>query len=513
MSQDKENVSIKMCNKKVLNSMQQKVQANISSENQSIIAKILSLKAFSSANVQEVFQGGAKLSLDVYYEAVACLESGEIVCLEQTVSGTSVTYESPYISQEKAVFVRPCVIDNQTTINDGEINIISLINIDVFVKDNSSCFVPPVVEDNISIKTTENKVCSQRDSFSSNGNIKGEIAVDSKFKKVVFSNYTGYLKSFDVKTDYFVINGEMYAYLLCEYEDGQLKTITKTFDFSEEIELKGIDKDDILQLYFSTMKKLETNIVVGQNGETIIELDMPYKVCGEVYSCYNQEVIIDAYDTFKEVNLTTESFENAISHSSCFAEEKIIAAFNLNEDSPRVERILGTAGENISLVNSVVKDGELILEGIANVCVIYYSEDDEGNKVLNSALIDLPYSFNILNNDLKEGDIIDVDLHLGEISIKNKKGRELEVVANVFICYNNSSPNVNAFTTEIILGEEKPTAEYPLEIVIAREGETLWDIAKRLSVKEETLMIQNPNIELPVQEGEKIVIYRERKGE
>lgn len=501
--------SVKMCNRRSLNSMQQKVQTTILGKDELKISKVLSLRACAVINNIETFDGGLKYSLDVMYEAVVCLETGEITCVEQSSIDNNATLENSLISAQSTVCVNACVVDNDTSIVDGEVVVKSLVNVDFVLKGNDCTFVPPTIDENISVKSTENLVCSQKDTISASGNVKGEISVDGKFKRVIFSSYTGYVKGINVKTDYFVLNGEMLVTLLCEYEDGQLKTISKAFEFNEEIEQKGIGEDDILQVDFRTAFRPEVNIVIGSNGETLIDIGMPYTVQGEVYTCYNQEVIVDAYDTKREVNLTTESFENSICKPAYFAEEKIIATFNLSEDSPRVERILGTSGENISLVNTIVRDGELTLEGIANVCTIYYSEDEEGNKVLNSVLIDLPYSLAISNKELKEGNVATISIKLGEISVKNKKGRELEVVANVYVCYNVSTPTVSAFTTSVAFGDEKPTPEYSLEIVVCKQDETLWDVAKRLSVKEELLLAQNPDVILPLKEGDKLVVFRE----
>ncbi len=506
------NCVVKMCNSKLLTTMQQKVSGNIVSGEENKIAKVLSVRACPNINGKEVYLGGVKASLDVFLEAVVCLESGEIVCSEQIIAKASIVYENSLIAQNSDIKICATVMDNETVISQGEVTINTLVNLDIYLKGNRTDFLPPKIDDSVNIKSADNIVCSFKDKISASGMIKGEIPVDNKFKKVIFATYTGYLKNFDIKTDYFVINGEMLASFLCEYEDGQLKSFVKNFDFSEEVEQKGILQDDILQLDFKTAFKPNTNIVVGANGESSIDVEMPYTLTGEIYTCYNQEVIVDAYDTSREVKLTTESFDQSICKCSCFAEEKIIAGFNLSEDAPRVERILGTASENISLVNTVVKQGEMILEGIANVCVVYYSEDEEGNKVLNSVLIDLPYSLNISNKEIAENDLAEVCLKLGEISVKNKKGRELEVVANVFVCYNLSSPTISAFTTEITLGEEKQNSPYALEIVVAKENETLWDIAKRLSVKEELLVAQNSDITLPLVGGEKLVVFRSQNN-
>ena len=502
--------NVKMCNKKFVASIQQKVSKSIDSSTDAKITKMLSLKTFPSINNIEVYNGGLKAVMQVQYEAVICLENGEILCSEEQVLQSNIAHESSLITQNSRVKIMPCVMDNQVTISQGEVTINSLISLDIYLTDNECCISLPMVDENINVKTVESPVCSIKDYISSSGIVKGEVTVDNKFRKIIFATYVGFVKNYSIKNDYFVINGEMFTNFLCEYEDGQLRSFTKSFEFSEEIEQKGIVSDDVLQLDFRTNFKPATNIVVGTNGETIIDLEMPYTLTGDVYTCYNQEIITDAYNTEREVKLTAESFEHCINKSTCFAEDKIIAGFNLSEDSPRIERILGVAGENISVVNTMVKDGEIILEGIANACVIYYSEDEEGNKVLNSVMVDLPYSLNISNGEVKEGDNIVVDLKLGEISVKNKKGRELEIVANVYITYCLSRPEISVFTTNICLGEQKELSPYALEIIVAKEGEDIWDVAKRLSIKEEQLLSQNADISLPLQDGEKLVVFRGR---
>lgn len=502
--------NVKMCNKRFVASIQQKISATIESSTDVKIAKMLSIKACPMIENIEVYNGGLKAVLQVRYEAVICLENGEIICNEEQVSQVNFSYESSVLTQNTKVKVIPCVMDNQAAISQGEVNVSSLIGLDIYASDNDCTIALPVVEESINTKTVENQICSLKDNILHSGIVKGEVSVDNKFKKIVFAAYTGYIRGYDIKNDYFVINGEMYVNFLFEYDDGQLKSFAKSFEFSEEIEQKGLLNEDILQLDFQTKFKPITNLIVGTNGETIIDLEMPYILSGEVYSCLNQEVIIDAYNTEREVKLTTESFDHCINKPTHFSEEKIIAGFNLSEDSPRIERILGIAGENISIVNTIVKDGEMILEGIANVCVIYYSEDEDGNKVLNSVMIDLPYSLNVLNSDIKEGDTPIVNLRLGEISVKNKKGRELEIVANVYITYCLWTPTISAFTTNVSLGEYKELSQYALEIVVANEGEDVWDIAKRLSIKEEQLLAQNSNVTLPLQAGEKLVVFRGR---
>ena len=47
-----------------------------------------------------------------------------------------------------------------------------------------------------------------------------------------------------------------------------------------------------------------------------------------------------------------------------------------------------------------------------------------------------------------------------------------------------------------------------ISIHIAKSGETLWDVAKALGSTPELVMLQNPDITLPLSGGERVIVYR-----
>ena len=43
-----------------------------------------------------------------------------------------------------------------------------------------------------------------------------------------------------------------------------------------------------------------------------------------------------------------------------------------------------------------------------------------------------------------------------------------------------------------------------------KDGDTIWDIAKEMNVSPDMILEQNPDLELPLKAGTKIVIYKQR---
>ena len=191
-------------------------------------------------------------------------------------------------------------------------------------------------------------------------------------------------------------------------------------------------------------------------------------------------------------------------------QDNIITNFEIDKSMSRIDKILSVIPSNISVVNKVVKDGGLLLEGIANINLIYYSIDDDDNDVLNSMDIDVPYSIEFNIGELKSNDQAQVQIDLGDVSVKNKIGKELEILAEVCVNVNIVRDNILAIITKVELGDEKQPKDYALEIYLAKEDQTLWDIAKELNVSVEDLTSQNSELTLPISSGQKIVSYVKR---
>ena len=47
-----------------------------------------------------------------------------------------------------------------------------------------------------------------------------------------------------------------------------------------------------------------------------------------------------------------------------------------------------------------------------------------------------------------------------------------------------------------------------LFIYVVKPNQTIWDVAKDVSVSQELILEQNPQVELPIKAGDKLVIYK-----
>lgn len=497
---DKLNIATKI----KLGTQQVKNTVAVSALDNAKITKVLTASA--KPRIENINVGNAEVKFDgvVDYDFLVVLENNQIVPLTQKSNFSSV-FESPEITPTTEIFINSCVVE-LNNVSNVEIVYSAIINFNVFATNtNSELTLAPMVE-NVFTKEGEIAFNNFVGSVTYDGRVDFEVAKDSKVNKILYTCSEASIKSIIPSNDYFVATGEVCTTIVYENDEGLIRSVLKENAFSEEVEAKGTTKESFIQASIVTK---ETIIV--ENGEkNVFSFDVPIQITAQIFNKSSKTCIVDAYSLQYDVNLTTTSFNQDEFLTTRQIEGNILTTFSLEEGLQPIDRVLATIPSNISIVNQIVKEGVLLLEGIASVNIIYYSLDEEGGDVLNSVDIEIPYSLSFNIDDLKQGDNVFARISLGDINVKNKMGKELEILAGVKVNYDITRSDASAVITNLALGDEKPQKDFALEIYLARENQTLWDIAKELNVSTTDLVNQNGELTLPLKPGEKIVAYRQR---
>ena len=101
-----------------------------------------------------------------------------------------------------------------------------------------------------------------------------------------------------------------------------------------------------------------------------------------------------------------------------------------------------------------------------------------------------------------------VSLCLKDVSARSRRGKEIEVSAELKVYSDLYCSRENSVITNVTIGDEKPQDDSSLYIYIVKPGETIWDIAKNMNVSPDVILEQNPEVSLPLQPYEKLVIYK-----
>ncbi len=472
------------------------------------IAKVLTASA--KVVVDNITPLNAEVKFDgvVEYDLLVVLENNEIVPLTQK-SNFSHSFENSTITPDSLVIICSNLLECNNVSNTGDITYSTLTNFDIYIVKTNSDLTCAEKREDIFVKESEITYNSLLGKVCYDANVNFELQKDNKISKILYATNTAHIKSVIPSTDYFVASGDVISCIVFQDEDGLIKSCTKETSFAEEVEFKGINKDSNIQARVITKEAT----IVENTDKNVFTFDIPIRIVAQIFTKNTLNCVVDAYSLQNEVNLTTTSFQDNEFFSTRSAEENILTNFTLNDSMQPIDKILAITPINISLANQIVKDGEILLEGLATINIIYYFEDDDSNNILNSIDVEVPYSLSLSVPEIKESDDVSSFITLGDINIKNKRGKELEILAEAKINFDYVKENVSAITTELTLGDEKLPKDFAMELYLAKEGQTLWDIAKELNISTADLIKQNANLTLPIKEGEKIVAYNGRQAE
>lgn len=494
---------MKVCLKKKIGETQMNNILNSGKLEEYKITKILTISAKPYVEKVETLNAEVKANGYVEYDLLAVLEDNTISSITEKSPFTMV-FESKEISNKNYIDVKANVVEINN-VSDENLSFNSVINFQIFSVYTLPSIKCPEEREGVFVNTKEINFSTHVGNVDYNFQIDFNENKDSKFNKVLYTSSSASIKNVVPANNYFIVNGDVFTTIVYQNEDGIIKSIVKENEFSEEVEVDGMNKDCSVNV-----RCLTKEIEVVENLETkTFNFVVPINIKGEVFERQTCKTILDAYSLTNEVNLTTTSFEDEVFSTTKQVNGSISTTATIDENLEPIERVLAVVPNNVAVINQIVKNGSLLLEGIVNTNIIYNATDENNSEILNSFDIDVPYSLNINIEELKEGDDVFTDIAIKDVSIKSKFGRELEIFIDFKINYTVAANSTGAVVSEINVGEEKQKPDYTLEIYLTNNESSLWEVAKKLNVTIEDLIKQNGELTMPLQQGQQIVSYKQ----
>ena len=96
------------------------------------------------------------------------------------------------------------------------------------------------------------------------------------------------------------------------------------------------------------------------------------------------------------------------------------------------------------------------------------------------------------------------------MSARQKQEGEIDAEATLKITLQERK-NVKAeLVSAAEAGEAFPVSDSAISVYIPRAGDGLWELSKSLKKSPEEVSENNPDIEFPVKEGQRVVIYHKK---
>lgn len=467
------------------------------------IAKVYAVSLNVYCDNQEITDGVVSYSGHVDVCMIYGLEDGGIASAQASHPFSSKFEDEQIANGEKAIIELKVVDHEIGAISGSE----ATINVTV---EQSGALIQNVEVRNI--KSSDDSICVKEDElkivqFVGSGisalNEKLQTSSREKVKKVLGTEASVTIKNVEAGVNFVSVSGDVNAKVLYVDDNDRFQSADLHDSFKEEIEIEGVNRENFVEA-FARVNASDIKVEIeDEDSSSKISLNVPFEVAAYAFEEKSVTLVSDLFSTKNEVEITSETFNMSRSIFMENIEGKADGSLTIDQDQPRVDKIMFTFGSGAVVTNSYVADGELTLEGIAKTTVVYLN-DELGS--LNAVEIEVPF---VLSDKTKASSqaLILTNAVLTDVDVAVKKGRELffdgKVKVNVII----SEDEVSATISEVTEGETLAEKDYAMELVFAKEGDTLWDIAKMSKVKERMIAEQNPSLVFPLQENNDIVIF------
>lgn len=294
--------------------------------------------------------------------------------------------------------------------------------------------------------------------------------------------------------------------LACTY-DGELVELDRIgIDFTQFIEVPGVcdgmTEEALLSMgdFNYTFKKNE------DNNTGILEIDCTIGCKVKVTDDITREVLQDAYSPQKIIKFDHRAIEVNKTLNSSSENFMVRESIKNTNDDIQIKDIV-SACASLSIENSYSEEDKSIIQGIIKVDVLYVPV--EGLRIVYKLSEEIPFEHDVVIDNLTDTckvfntasiEKLDVDLNRDQVDLNIKIKRFTEAVdkkSESFIVKGDD------------LGVYDLSKAPSIIVYICKEGENLWNIAKKYNTTEsEIAEINEIKMEEPLKAGKCLILEK-----
>ncbi len=312
-----------------------------------------------------------------------------------------------------------------------------------------------------------------------------------------------------LEADELRIQGELLLFCFYESLDGKTDWIEQTVPYEGRIECYGA-QDKMYHQIYPELTDVNIDVRMDEDGEMrLIGVEATLEVRLIVYEEERLEILADAYSLKQSCmpKITEEHLERLLlqNHSKC----KVTEQLSLPEIKDDILQICHSSAR-IQVEHTETAEGGIQIEGVLHIGFLYVKADDAIPFDTWQGMV--PFSYLLESNETAEHMTYGLTYAVEQLSIGLLGTDEIEIKAVLAF---------HSFLKEPVLIRNIREIEFtPFDIeemerrpgitgYIVRDGDILWDLAKKYNTTVEGIMEVN---ELPSEEikaGDRILIFKE----
>lgn len=312
-----------------------------------------------------------------------------------------------------------------------------------------------------------------------------------------------------ISDDVLFLQGELLFFCFYESMEGKTDWFEQTLPFEGRMEIGGAREEMYHQIY-PALSDVSVDVRMDEDGEMrllsveatlearmILYIEETTKLLGDIYSL-NENC---------EPKRSKKRLERPLmqNHSKCKLTEQLL----LPEIKEDILQICHSSGRIQVEHTEVVPEG-IQIEGVLHIFFLYIKADDAIPFDVWTGMV--PFSYLLECNETQEDMVFDYTCAVEQLAIALLGNGEIEVKAVLaFNCFAKQPVYVEDIEEidESPLDLEEMERRPGITGYIVKEGDELWNLAKRYCTTEEGIMEVNGKTSEELKTGEKLLIFKE----
>ncbi len=265
-----------------------------------------------------------------------------------------------------------------------------------------------------------------------------------------------------------------------------------------------VDEENIVLCPTCSVKASKL-VIEGDENASVLRCEVLVNIGGSMFAQTKQEIVSDLFCPSHQVELARDNINYNILTGGCQNVVQIVGSAVVDKSKEDVKQVLAVVPLYAGVAEVVCKQSGCGINGLV-VAGVIYQDEKQNNQCLK---IDIPFASDI-ECDIDDDTMLSSNVSVSDMSVKIKRDREIEIGADICIKLCGRKSKIGNGIVSVELGEEMSAPTCAITVYIVRQGESLWDIAKKLCMSEKEILRQNPHIVEKLVGGEKLVIYREK---
>lgn len=220
---------------------------------------------------------------------------------------------------------------------------------------------------------------------------------------------------------------------------------------------------------------------------------------GCVYEETTVPVVTDAFSKTHELDLTYQEIATTGAGESHSFTERVSGKAALSAPIDFSDTLLAVTLQRAE-ANLVREEDGMRVEGVALATLIVKGADGG----VRGMEMSLPFSV------AADAEDAEAEVLVCSMNARQRQEGEIDAEATLKICFREHRTVTAKFVCKAEEGAEVPACDSAVSVFIPAAGDGLWELAKSLKKSPEEVSENNPDLEFPVKEGQRVVIYRKK---